>query len=170
MKQTSYTILALLLFAGAHLAQDAKPTDVSVPPANQPQQQDIRGNLLRELGLSPSQMMQIRRMNQTRKPLMDAAQARLRDATQALDQAIYADQAVENDIQARLKEFQLAQAEVSRIRFMNELAVRRVLTPDQLVRFRELRRRFEAARDDPRNVRRMANPGRQGPGAKRPEF
>lgn len=131
-------------------AQDGKPVDGPQqdqrPAANQPQ--DIRTNVLRQLGLSREQVQQIRRMNIERKPLMDDAQKRFREANQALDQAIYAETVNETEVQARLKEVQLAQAEVAKIRFMNELAVRRILTPEQLVRFRELRQRFEQARQN----------------------
>lgn len=107
-----------------------------------------RGALLRELGLTKEQFQAIRRMNQARKPLMDAAQERLHDANKALDEAIYADTLNEQDIQAKMKEAQLAQAEVVKIRFMNELEVRRILTPEQLVKFRELREKFEKMREN----------------------
>jgi Spy/CpxP family protein refolding chaperone len=56
-----------------------------------------------------------------------------------------------------LKEFQAAQTHVARLRFESELAIRKVLTPEQLTRFRELRRAFGENRD---NLRR----GRRGPG------
>ncbi len=107
---------------------------------------DFRTTALRQLGLSQEQFQRIRRLNQERKPVMDAAQVRLRQANRALDEIIYADNASDVDIQARLKDFQTAQAEVARIRFMNELSVRRILTPEQLTRFRQLRVRFEQLR------------------------
>lgn len=128
------------LFAGAGLAQ---ATDQRVS-ADTPG--DFRTNALRQLGLSRNQLQRIRRLNVERKPLMDAAQMRLRKANRALDDAIYSDNATEADVQARLKEFQIAQADVARLRFMNEYGVRRILTPEQLVRFRDLRQRFEQSR------------------------
>ena len=79
---------------------------------------------------------------------MDAAQERLHDANKALDEAIYADTLNEQDMQAKMKEAQLAQAEVVKIRFMNELEVRKILTPEQLVKFRELREKFERMREN----------------------
>lgn len=153
MKQTIFTLLGVLLFAGAAFAQDTKPADAPPPAGNQPQ--DVRGNVLRELGLSQQQMQQIRRLNMARKPLMDDAQQRLRQATRALNQAIYADEVNESDFQARLKELQLAQAEVARLRFINEFAVRRILTPEQLKKFRDLQQRFEATVRDSVQDRRM---------------
>jgi Spy/CpxP family protein refolding chaperone len=78
---------------------------------------------------------------------MDAAQKKLRDATRSLNETIYADQVNESEVEARIKDRQVAQAEVERLRFMTELAVRRILTPEQLIKFRELRERFEKLRD-----------------------
>lgn len=152
-------IVAAFIFVTSDAAQDSKPVeqqpqDSQRPADNRPQ--DIRGNALRQLGLSKEQIQQIRRINAQRKPDMEGAQKRLREANRALDETIYADQVSETDVQARLKEHQSAQAEVARIRFMNEFAIRRILTPDQLVRFRELRQRFEQMRQNIEN-RRPAN-------------
>jgi Spy/CpxP family protein refolding chaperone len=79
---------------------------------------------------------------------MVAAQIRLRAANRALDAAIYADQVSDSDVEARIAEAQAAQAEVAKLRSMNEYAVRKVLTPEQLVHFRELRRKFEEMRKE----------------------
>lgn len=140
-----FTIIFLLVSALAFnkvvRAQDTTTPETQPPTVKKPE--DARGNALRQLGLSPEQMQQIRRVNMERKPLMEAAQKRFREANRLLDEAIYSDQANDADVQAHLKEVHLAQAEVVRIRFMNEFAVRRILTPEQLVQFRELRRKFE---------------------------
>jgi len=129
---------------GAVAAQDNPPSDAVKPPLNQPPGgAPKRPNLLLFLGLSPEQMQQIRRMNQARKPLVEAATLRLRAANRALDEAIYADDVDEPTFQARLKELQLAQADVAKLRFTSELEVRKILTPDQLARFRDLRKRLQ---------------------------
>lgn len=127
-------------FAAAAVAQDSPPPDMNRPIFEGPRPN--RPNLLRILGLSPEQAQQLRRLNQERKPLMDAAARRLREANRALDEAIYADSVDETLFQARLKDLQLAQAEMAKLRFLGELNVRKILTPEQLARFRELRRRF----------------------------
>ncbi|HQZ98276.1 MAG TPA: hypothetical protein PLP21_18295 [Pyrinomonadaceae bacterium] len=138
-----FLFLALAFIpTSAALAQETTPT----PPPAADKSVDFRTNALRQLGLSREQLQRIRVLNQERKPIMDAAQMRLRQANRALDEIIYADNASEPDFQARLKDFQLAQAEVAKIRFLNELGVRRILTQDQLIRFRRLRERFEATR------------------------
>ena len=166
---------AAIAFAQDNGVPEHQPPEAHQPPPHQPQ--DIRGNVLRELGLSREQFQQIRRMNAERGPLMKEAQRRFREANRALDDAIYADQINEADVQARLKDVQLAQAEIQRLRFMNELAVRRILTSEQLVRFRELRERFELAREnferrkpfrDGRPMDRPAGNGFRQPGPDRP--
>jgi len=134
--------------AGAVAAQDNKAPEPQpdTPQANANRPPENQGDLFRQLGLSVEQLQQIRHIKQEQRPLMDEAQKHFREANHALDEAIYADQVNDADFQARLRDVQAAQGEVQRLRFMNELAVRRILTPEQLVRFRELRERFEQAR------------------------
>ena len=147
----SIFLIAVAIAAGfvTVSAQIEPPDDTDRPPFDA-RSQPKPPNLLRILGLSRAQMQQIRRINQARKPQMDAAMSRLGDANRALDDTIYADSFDEAAFQARLKEVQLAQAEVARLRFTGEANVRRLLTPDQLARFRELRRRFAPPNDQVR--------------------
>ncbi len=152
MKKTSFLLILILAGIVGAYGQETKPDEPQDTPV-QPVQRDDRMSTLREIGLTPVQIREIRRLNMERKPQMEAAQTRLREANRLLDEAIYADQVNEADVQARLKEAQSAQAEVFRIRSMSEFAIRRILTPDQLVHFRELRQRFEAAREDNRKRR-----------------
>lgn len=141
--------LMAFVFALTAIAQDSKPADAPPSEAQRPDMRrfhDNRADLLHRLGLTEEQMQQIRKLHTDRKPLMDEAQKRLREATRALNEAIYADQVNNDDIQARLRDRQVAQAEVEKIRFMTELSVRRILTQEQLIRFREVRERFERVR------------------------
>jgi Spy/CpxP family protein refolding chaperone len=143
-------LLTTFVFVGCMSAfgQDNPPPDNARPPFGQDEgAKPKRPDLLRTLGLSPEQMQQIRKMNQQRKPLMDAAMVRLRNANRALDEAIYADNFDEATFQASLKELQLAQADAAKLRYMNELGVRKILTPEQLGRFRDLRQQFAPPRD-----------------------
>jgi Spy/CpxP family protein refolding chaperone len=128
----------LLLFSGIVFAQD-KSGDNFAP---EEKTQGVRQNFLRELGLDREQIRQIRMLNAKRTPLMKEAQKTLRQANRYLDEAIYADSIDEKLIQTRLQEVQTAQAEVFKIRAMNEVEVRKLLTPEQLTKFRELREQF----------------------------
>lgn len=142
-------MVAIFVFSTIIAAQDGEPAEAQsreMQSEGEPQRRDV----LRQLGLSRDQIQQIRRLNVETRPVMQSAQRRFRMAMRALDGAIYADQVNEADVQARLQEFHNAQAEVARVRFMKELAHRRILTADQLLRFRELRQKFERARQEGR--------------------
>lgn len=166
-KYSFYSLLfvaALAVFSVSALAQGGPPPedirDRPQPrddgPRNRP---GDRGQMLRELGLSREQMQQIRRMNEERRPVMEAAHRRMEAANRALDQAIYADTLDQTEIDNRLKEVNAAQNELNRLRFMNELQVRKVLTPEQLVKFREMREKFERMREDIRDRIEDRRPG-----------
>ncbi len=148
--RTLFTILFLFGIAGIAAAQE-NPADEMPPPPNEQQQ---KPNLLRELGLSPDQVREIRRINQSNRQDVRAAQQRVGEARRNLDQAIYAERVDEAAVQTRLREFQDAQADIAEIRFKTEFAIRKILTPDQLIKFRELRERFEQFKND-----RRENPG-----------
>ena len=143
-------IVAVVAMSLSALGQTGPPPD-DQPPGDRPDER--RPNLLAELGLSQEQVQQIRKMNQERRPLVQRAQRRLREANRDLDMAIYADNFSEADFQARLKEFQAAQAEMAQLRFEGEMSVRKVLTSDQLVKFRQLRAEFAPRRRDIQNRR-----------------
>lgn len=126
--------------------------------------QTKRPKLLDELGLSREQVQQIRRINQERKPFMQEARRRLDEANRALDEAIYGDNiASDAEIQSRMREVQQAHAEVIKNRTISETAIRRVLTPAQVGRFRQLRQEFKPQNDGPPAMRpnnRQPNPNR----------
>jgi Spy/CpxP family protein refolding chaperone len=167
-----FAAMGAAVLVGSVSAQEVRtpePQPQAAQTSDRPR--DVRANFLHSLGLSDEQIQQVRQINIARKPLMEGAQKRLREANRALDAAIYADQVVDADVDARLKDVQTAQAEVSRIRYQNELAIRRVLTPDQLVRFRELRQKFEQGRQqfrDRRNIDGGRPMRRRGPGGGKP--
>lgn len=162
--------MSVTLFATASFAQQ--------PDGPQPDQQDRQGDriqLLRELGLSQDQIRQIRMLNVGIRERRQAAQEQLRQATRSLDQAIYADTIDEQLIRQRMAELQAAQGEIAKINFENEFAVRKVLTPEQLVKFREFRRlaaeareKFLQRRQETIQERNTQRPGQRRPGADRP--
>ena len=149
LKHPRLSIFLALVFCLplAALAQDQRPPmpppDVQAGPPNEP-----KPNLLQELGLTREQIQAIRKLNAERKPIEQEARRRFQDANRDLNMAIYADNPSDDNVQASLKQFQAAQADLARIKFTNELAVRRVLTPDQLNKFRTLRQRFAEAREN----------------------
>lgn len=132
---TSLIFALFLTFAFSNVkAQETPQTDVPNP------NQAVRPfRIMQELGLTREQIQQIRRINQERKPIMQAAQKSWRQANRALDEAIYADNSTEEEIKELLKTAQLAQAELLKERSTTEYLIRKVLTPEQLVKFRSLR-------------------------------
>lgn len=147
------SLLAMLLLSPIFvLAQDEpRPED----PRSQFGDPNLaRPNLLRALGLSREQVQQIRRIKAEHQPLRQAARQKIGEAMRNLDHAIYSDSMNEKEVEQRLKEFQMAQAKLAKINFLDELAVRKLLRPDQLVIFRELRRKFAQARANMRKARR----------------
>lgn len=137
-------------------AQETPPTEVE----NSAQIIKARPNLLRELGLTPDQMKAIRRLNMEKKADLQEAQQKAAEARRNLDFAIYSDTANDNEVKLRLDEFQKAQLEVIKIRSMVEYEIRKILTPDQVVRFRQLRQRFAQTRE---NIQERRQNNRQNP-------
>lgn len=130
---------SLLFFSfSAVKAQNEMPLDAP----NRQSDHQPRPNLLAELDLSPEQRQQIRRVNAEKRPLIRDAKQRLQEAKRNLDRVIYADNVNEADFQIRLKDVQTTQAELNRIFFTYEFAVRRVLSAEQLDKFKNLREQF----------------------------
>lgn len=136
-----FIVVCLCLFSLTSLAaaqETEKFSEASVPAS--------RPNLLQRLSLTNEQIRRIRVLNRQRKPVLQAAQQRLRRANQALDQAVYADTENEAEIERLTQEVHAAQRDVLRLRVEIERAIRGLLTPEQLARFRNLRAEFQAGR------------------------
>jgi Spy/CpxP family protein refolding chaperone len=156
MKNFNFLSLTLIGLLVAFSLLSVKAQDEMPSPDSSIQKtiRERRPKLVEQLDLTPEQIQQIRRINAEQKSLLRDAQVRLREANQNLDQAIYAENANEINIQARIKEAQTAQAEVIKIRSTMELSVRRILTPSQLTKFREARGQFMQNRNNRQNQRR----------------
>lgn len=140
--------LALLsLVAQGARAQSPSPTATPAPQAEQEQQQPQAGadqlELIRSLNLSDEQRAQIAQIRRETEEQARLVNQRLRRARRALEEALYAQNADESVIQARTRD--VADAEAARVKMRSdaELKLRRVLTPEQLGTFRELRRQAQ---------------------------
>ena len=112
-------------------------------------------NIVKLLDLTPEQIQQIQMIRREIQPRLRIARIRQRDAREKLDEAIYADAFDEVAVQLYLKDFLQAQVEVNKLRFQNEMAFRNVLTPQQLVTFRNIRNNMKKNR-----IRRQNNRNR----------
>jgi Spy/CpxP family protein refolding chaperone len=160
MKKLNPLFIFLILFLSVNFVS-AQIDDGNPPPNNYERPQN-GFSLLRELGLNQDQIRQIRIINRDIKPLRQEALERLETARQKLDESVYSDSADEAAIQANIREVNEAQAEMLKLRIRSELAIRKVLTPQQLSKFREIRRNF-AERKDQRQTRRERNQNRRNP-------
>jgi Spy/CpxP family protein refolding chaperone len=137
-------VWALLLSAPCPArAQEEPPPDAgpqeSAPARRRPRRDGL--NLLARLNLTPEQFAQLREIRRQSDADARALGRRLRLARRALDEAIYADALDETVVEGRAREVAGAQAALVRLRAQTEMRVRRVLTPEQLQTFRQLRQR-----------------------------
>jgi Spy/CpxP family protein refolding chaperone len=142
----AFTLL-LLLNAPHAFARNATQQQQEEAPAA-----DSAAALLSQLNLTPAQVAQMREIREQSVPQAQALTRRLNQARRALDESIYSDALDEALVEQRAREVAEAQAAVVRLRAQTELRVRRVLTPEQLQTFRDLRFR---ARQQKRIERRL---------------
>lgn len=94
---------------------------------------------IQELQLTPEQRQQIRAIRWQVADERQAINRRLIEANKALTAALDNDNPDESVIEQRLRELSAAQAAQTRMRVMQEVRIRRVLTAEQRTLLRELR-------------------------------
>lgn len=160
-RAAAFVAFLLLVCAAATPAQT--PADDSQPPSPEgrarPRREAAAPDLVRALNLSPEQRAEIARIRREVGPQTRAANQRVRRARLALEEAVYAPAADESLIEQRAAEVAAAEGARARLRAQTELRIRRLLTPDQLDAFRELRLRALAEQRQRRQSRRPARPG-----------
>ena len=120
-----------------------------------------------QLNLSPEQREKIRAIREQLRDERAAINQRLRETNKALEEALDADNPNESQLENLMRDVAAAQAAAMRLRILNEVRIRRVLTTEQLVTWRRLRQeaRLERRIDGMRRRReafnerrRLANP------------
>ena len=151
------SLVSLVLLTAAAQAQE--PNHPPEPPPGR--QQDP----IQQLQLTPEQREQIRSIRESMRDDRAANNERRRQAKDALDMALDADQPDEAVVEQRLRELAAAQAEQMRLNTLTEVRIRRVLTPEQRTILRELRHARQRQMDNPRRqnqpdrMRRFPNRG-----------
>ena len=157
----STTLILALSVTSASAQQAQQQAETQQAPANQ----DPLTELAKDL--SPEQRQQIRLAVESTKAERNAANQRLRQAQAAYEEALDADNPSEEVIQKRAREVGEAQASLLRARANMEIRIRRVLTPAQQTKLRELRLAQREALRLQRQERRIenggGNQGRRGP-------
>jgi Spy/CpxP family protein refolding chaperone len=162
-----FAIALLALSASAARAQEASPTPAQTQAGAAAQiNPNDPATILGHLNLSPDQITQMRSIQSESVPQAQQLNRQLNQARRALDEAIYADNADEALVEQRARDVAEAQAALVRFRAQTELRVRRILTPEQLQKFRELRadaiRERQQERRTQRRLERQTNPQRPG--------
>lgn len=102
--------------------------------------EELRGkDLISPLNLTPEQREKIRAIREQTKDERAAIGQRLRETNRALQDALEVDHPDEALIEQRLHDLASAQAAQMRMRVMTEVRIRRVLTPEQQARLRNMR-------------------------------
>jgi Spy/CpxP family protein refolding chaperone len=131
----------------------------TVPPSAQ------NGDLMSQLNLTPDQVEKIKAIREEQKEERKLVNRRLQAARRALDESIYLNDSDDATVTARAKELADAQADALRLQSIGELRVRRVLTPEQLSTFRELRRLARLAQAERRRQQSAGISGPRSPSA-----
>ncbi|HEV7473889.1 MAG TPA: periplasmic heavy metal sensor [Pyrinomonadaceae bacterium] len=166
MKHRVLTLLALLAFLSTIPATNGHT--VQQPSATpEPQQGGPGADPILQLNLTPEQREQIRSIRQANKEERATINQRLREANQAMEEALDSDKPDESAIEQRLRDLGAAQAAAMRMRILTEVRIRRVLTVEQLGILRTLRlqaRQLERARfrNERQQQRRQALDGGRG--------
>lgn len=121
---------ALFTFAAPALAQDPKGPPPSITDSP----------VFKDLNLSEAQKKDIQASQQAFGPTFEAKANAVRDARAKLDQAMDADQS-EGQLRDLFKNFQQAHDEMAKAGFEQSLAIRKILTPAQRKKMREIRQK-----------------------------
>jgi Spy/CpxP family protein refolding chaperone len=151
------TMLFILLFAVSS-TREVRAQNPAETPQNDQAQENPDTGWRNQLNLTPDQITKIRTILEQNKAERQAARQRVNQAQRALDQAIYADAANKDEITQRTHELSEAQTAEVRLRAATELKISRVLTPEQLNKFRTIRQERAAKA---REARRLENGNQQ---------
>lgn len=148
IKRNFYKLLfsAFLLFGAFTFAnaQGGPPPDGDefAPPPRRP-------NLLQELGLDKNQLQQLKQINREWNPRRQQAQRNFQEAKRELDEAIYLNELNDDLINQRKEAVKRAHDELINTQTTMQTMIRRVLTNQQLAKFRQLREQFAQRQDNP---------------------
>ena len=139
--------IAMMLLAVADVKVRAQsPTQQNPIEPAQTQTQTSQAPDFAQLNLSPDQIQKIRAINLEIKDQRQAAGMKLRQAQRALAEAVESPTPNETLIDQRSHELADAQATTIRLRSLAESRILQVMTPEQRIRLREMRRQNQALR------------------------
>lgn len=151
-------VLAFLTTVNAQTQAQTQtnPSDAAQAQANQPNQvQDVIG----ALNLTPEQIQKWRAINADLRMEQEAATMRVRQAKRALAEAVESPNSNEDLIKQRARELSDAQAANTQLGALREARIFQMLTPEQRITLRKIRRQNQEAI-------RAANQQRRGMGGR----
>jgi len=126
------TLLVLLLGGAIAPVTLALPNQVPTVVA-----QNRRGNIFRELNLSPEQTRQIQAIRSRYKGQIEQRQQRSRQAQQQLRSLMAGDASAEQ-VRQQFRQVQAARQDLAEVQFNSFLEIRAILTPQQRRKFAEI--------------------------------
>ena len=108
------------------------------------------GDPIRQLNLTPEQREQIRLIREQNREERAQVAQRVRETNRALEELLNGDNPDQALVEQRLTEASAAQAAAMRVRILNEVKIRRVLSQEQRAMLRTMRTRRLEAREDRR--------------------
>jgi Spy/CpxP family protein refolding chaperone len=134
---TLLAVIFLLAVSSAFGQVQQQPAPEQSQQTNQ--QNNLLGDPVRQLNLSPEQREKIRSIREQTKSERAAINDRLRETNRALEEVLDTDNPDEGLVEQRMRDVAIAQAASMRMRILTEVRIRRVLTPQQLSLLRTLR-------------------------------
>ena len=138
------TAISLVILAALPLyAQTPTPE----PPPAAMQRRNFGGDPIRELNLTAEQREQIRMIREQNRTERATINQRVRETNRALEEALDSDNPDQSVLEQRIQEVSAAQAEAMRMRIKTEVKIRQVLTSEQRIMLKEMRRNVHQIRD-----------------------
>lgn len=137
------TAISLVILAALPLCAQTPPPE----PPGAMQGRNMGGDPIRELNLTAEQREQIRMIREQNRGERATIHRRVRETNRALEEALDSDNPDQSVLEQRIQEVSAAQAEAMRMRIKTEVKIRQVLTNEQRVMLKEMRRNIHQLRE-----------------------
>ncbi|HKO60312.1 MAG TPA: Spy/CpxP family protein refolding chaperone [Pyrinomonadaceae bacterium] len=138
------TVISLVILAALPLHAQTATAEQPAPPV---QEKNFGGDAVRELNLTPEQREQIRMIREQSRAERAVVNRRVRETNRALEEALDSDNPDQSVLEQKIQEVSTAQAEAMRMRIVTEVKIRQVLTVEQRVKLKEMRRTVHQLRE-----------------------
>ena len=142
--KTLATALSFVIIAAVPLCAQ---TPTLEPPPGAMQGRNFGGDPIRELNLTAEQREQIRTIREQNRAERTTINQRVRETNRALEEALDSDNPDQSLLEQRMLEVSAAQAEAMRMRIRTEVQIRKVLTNEQRILLKEMRRNVHQLRE-----------------------